>query len=244
MSDDPYAALGVAKTATHDEIRKAYKKIAKESHPDLNPGDAKAAARFKAAVGGARPAEGPREAARASTRGEIDAIGPGAAGAQVLPRVRRGAGGDLPHQPRLRGLRRHVRRLRRPLRRPGARRGAAGGQGIRMRGPDRHYTLEVGFLEAAQGRDAADHPAGRPGARREDPGRASPTARRSGCAARAARGSAAAPAGDALVTVDGRAARLLPPRGRRHPGRAADHARRGGARRQGRGADRSTGGWR
>ena len=42
MSDDPYAALGVAKTATQDEIRKAYKKIAKESHPDLNPGDAKA----------------------------------------------------------------------------------------------------------------------------------------------------------------------------------------------------------
>jgi curved DNA-binding protein CbpA len=40
MSDDPYAALGVAKSATQDEIRKAYKKIAKESHPDLNPGDA------------------------------------------------------------------------------------------------------------------------------------------------------------------------------------------------------------
>ena len=41
MSDDPYAALGVAKTATDEEIRKAYRKIAKTSHPDLNPGDAR-----------------------------------------------------------------------------------------------------------------------------------------------------------------------------------------------------------
>ena len=39
---DPYAALGVARTATADEIKKAYRKIARENHPDLKPGDAAA----------------------------------------------------------------------------------------------------------------------------------------------------------------------------------------------------------
>ena len=74
MSDDPYAALGVAKTATQDEIRKAYKKIAKESHPDLNPGDAKAAARFKAAAAANDLLKDPEKRARFD-RGEIDASG-------------------------------------------------------------------------------------------------------------------------------------------------------------------------
>jgi curved DNA-binding protein len=44
---DYYAALGVAKTATEAEIKKAYRKLAREHHPDLNPGDKKAEARFK-----------------------------------------------------------------------------------------------------------------------------------------------------------------------------------------------------
>ena len=40
MSDDPYSVLGVAKDATAAEIKKAYRRIAKECHPDLKPGDA------------------------------------------------------------------------------------------------------------------------------------------------------------------------------------------------------------
>ena len=47
--DDPYKALGVSKTASADQIKKAYRKIAKIDHPDLNP-DPAAAERFKAAA--------------------------------------------------------------------------------------------------------------------------------------------------------------------------------------------------
>lgn len=147
MSDDPYAALGVAKTATQDEIRKAYKKIAKESHPDLNPGDPEAGARFKAASAANDLLKDPEKRARFD-RGEIDASGQErperkfyreyAEGPEATYHTRRGYEdfGDMSdvfadlfgQRPR------------------GART-----QGMQMRGPDRRYTLDVGFLEAAQG---------------------------------------------------------------------------------------------
>jgi len=47
LSDDPYAILGVKRDASPEQIQKAYRKLARKLHPDLNPGNTEAEEQFK-----------------------------------------------------------------------------------------------------------------------------------------------------------------------------------------------------
>lgn len=72
--DDPYKILGVPKGASQDDIRRAYRKLAKQHHPDLNPGSAKAEEVFKGVSAANDLLSDPEKRARFD-RGEIDASG-------------------------------------------------------------------------------------------------------------------------------------------------------------------------
>ena len=71
---DPYSVLGVPKTASEDDIRKAFRKLAKKHHPDLNPGDKASEAKFKE-IGQANDILSDTEKRRRFDAGEIDGTG-------------------------------------------------------------------------------------------------------------------------------------------------------------------------
>jgi DnaJ-class molecular chaperone len=71
---DPYEVLGVATSATADDIQKTYRKLAKKLHPDLNPGDASAEEKFKK-VAGAYDLLSNAEKRKRYDAGEIDETG-------------------------------------------------------------------------------------------------------------------------------------------------------------------------
>ena len=71
---DPYSVLGVPRTASEDDIRKAFRKLAKKHHPDLNPGDKAAEAKFKE-ISQANDLLSDPEKRRRFDAGEIDASG-------------------------------------------------------------------------------------------------------------------------------------------------------------------------
>jgi len=71
---NPYETLGVAPNASQDDIRKAYRKAAKETHPDLNPGKPEAEERFKL-INAAYDIVGDAEKRKRYDAGEIDETG-------------------------------------------------------------------------------------------------------------------------------------------------------------------------
>ncbi len=77
MSGDLYEALGVPRTASSEDVKKAYYAIARSSHPDRNPGDSEAEARFKAAAEAYRVLGDPDARRRYdAARGESADVGP------------------------------------------------------------------------------------------------------------------------------------------------------------------------
>jgi DnaJ-class molecular chaperone len=145
MADDPYTVLGVPRTATEDEVRKAYRKLAKELHPDLNPENRTSAEeRFKK-VTGAYEIVGDAEKRKQFDRGEIDANGEPRRGFQ---RTYAGGGG------RTAGGRPDddvsFSDIFSDLFGPMRGRGEAGSP-FGVRGRDARYSLEIDFLEAATG---------------------------------------------------------------------------------------------
>ena len=74
MPADPYQTLGVKKDASQDDIQKAYRRLAKKLHPDLNPGNELAEERFKEVSQAYDLLGDPGKRARFN-RGEIDASG-------------------------------------------------------------------------------------------------------------------------------------------------------------------------
>jgi DnaJ-class molecular chaperone len=74
LAQDPYAELGVKRGASADEIRRAFRKLAKQHHPDANPGDKAAEERFKR-ISAAFDILGDPEKKAKFDKGEIDADG-------------------------------------------------------------------------------------------------------------------------------------------------------------------------
>jgi DnaJ-class molecular chaperone len=150
---DPYETLGVARSASQDEIKAAYRKLAKKLHPDLNPDDAKVESQFKD-VSAAYELLSDAEKRARFDRGEIDASGAETqrgfyrsyAGSEEGAKYRAGQGG-----PGMGGMGAEDMEdiLASMFGGGGRRRG--GGAGMKMRGQDVNYSLAVDFLDAARG---------------------------------------------------------------------------------------------
>ena len=143
----PYQVLGVKPDASADDIRKAYRKLAKQFHPDLNPGKAEAEDRFKS-ISAAYDLLSDAEKRGRYDRGEIDE-----SGAERPPRgyyrsQAEGAQG-WKYQPEGELDLGDLEDLFAAFGSAGRRRGT--GEGFRARGADRHFTLTIDLVIGAVG---------------------------------------------------------------------------------------------
>jgi len=143
----PYQVLGVKPDASADDIRKAYRKLAKQFHPDLNPGKAEAEDRFKS-ISAAYDLLSDAEKRGRYDRGEIDENG-----AERPPRgyyrsQAEGAQG-WKYQPEGEMDLGDLEDLFAAFGSAGRRRGT--GEGFRARGADRHFTLTIDLVIGAVG---------------------------------------------------------------------------------------------
>lgn len=139
---DPYQVLGVGRTAGADEIKKAYRKLARTLHPDLNPGNKQAEEKFKE-VSAAYDLLSDQDKRAKFDRGEIDASGAEKARYSYRNYAEAGKGGKYRDFDFGFGAEDIMSEI--------FGRGGRGGQRMRMKGADQFYSLKVSFVEAAQG---------------------------------------------------------------------------------------------
>jgi DnaJ-class molecular chaperone len=151
VKDDPYDILGIGRSASQEDIRRAYRRLARKLHPDLNPGDRAAEERFKR-LSAAYDLLGDPEKRERFDRGEIDASGE--ARPQPPPRHHHDAfdmTGDGPYPPGTgpAGMMDMDDLLGSVF---GHRSGTASGTSrFRIRGGDLRGRLTLDFLEAVNG---------------------------------------------------------------------------------------------
>jgi DnaJ-class molecular chaperone len=148
LAGDPYQELGVARGATADELRKAFRKLAKKHHPDANPGDTSAEEKFKR-VSAAFDIVGDPEKRKKFDAGEIDADGRETARAYGPSPFAEGGGGGF-RSANFEGVDLNDI-LGEMFGGRGGGRGPSGGGGFASRGSDIRASLEIDLEEAIQG---------------------------------------------------------------------------------------------